>query len=113
VYLIQTFSLQYGIYAVLYAGKTADLLARLTQHLQSATTAPEVQIARRKQRLFFSAAPVLDDVLRTGIEAGLIVRFRPPFNRQIPTAAPVLASLPPLRPPSIGALKRLCRGELT
>jgi excinuclease UvrABC nuclease subunit len=98
VYMLQSFSPEHGIYAVLYAGKAADLLARLTQHLRSVTTAPEVRLARGRLRLFFSAAPVLDDALRSAIEAGLIVRFRPPFNRQIPRTAPVAASLPPFLP---------------
>lgn len=96
VYLIHAFSLEHGQYAVLYAGKATDLRARLTQHGRSVATAPEVRIARGRLRLFFSAAPVLDAALRSRVEAGLIVRLRPPFNRQIPKAAPVLTSLPPL-----------------
>jgi len=96
VYLIQTFSVDHGHYAVLYAGKAIDLLVRLTQHGKSVATAPEVRIARGILRLFFSAAPLPDAALRSRVEAGLIVRFRPPFNRQIPKATAVLTSLPPL-----------------
>lgn len=96
VYLLQTFSIDSGRYGALYAGKAADLRARLAQHLRTVSTPPEVVIARDRARLFFSAAPVVDDALRGGVEAGLIVRLRPPFNRQIPTSAPVLTSLPPM-----------------
>ncbi|MGB9380008.1 MAG: hypothetical protein WCB16_05180 [Candidatus Binatus sp.] len=96
VYLLQAFSTTHGQYAVLYAGKAVDLLARLSQHCQSLTTSPDIRIARETFRLFFSAAPVLNGALRSRIEAGLILRLRPPFNRQIPKVAPALTSLPPL-----------------
>jgi hypothetical protein len=97
VYLLQVFSMAHGRYAVAYAGKATDLLQRLTQHRRSMTF-PEVRIARERLHLFFSAAPVPDAALRARIEAGLILRFRPPFNRQVPKATPVLTTLPPLSP---------------
>lgn len=95
VYILHALHSGRGWYAPLYIGKASHLHRRLEQHLNS-TTAPEIRILRGQLRLFFSAAPVIHGVNLDSVEAGLVSLLRPPFNRQVPKALPLWASLPPM-----------------
>jgi hypothetical protein len=96
VYLLQTEALQYAGYPVFYVGKANDLRRRLLQHLGHHTAKPAVRAMRELERGFFSAAPVLDASLMSGVESGLIRLLEPICNDQIPSAKPILVNLPPL-----------------
>lgn len=96
VYILHGLSQRRGHYVVLYAGQSADLRSRLVQHLRTKGTSSDVVYARTIARLYFSAAPVLETIVRHRIEAGLVGRLRPPFNRQVPCSSPILPSLPTL-----------------
>jgi excinuclease UvrABC nuclease subunit len=97
IYLLHVFDRSSGAYPVAYVGKTCDLRRRLRQHLESTSTTPEFEIARRHSALTrFSAAPCRDREALDRVEAGLILRLRPPFNRQVPRAIPLFTNLPPL-----------------
>lgn len=95
VYLLHTVSSRCAGYPVLYAGQSADLRCRLAQHLRTISTSVDIVIARGRLPMYFSAAPVFDVNLRAGVEAGLVVGLRPPFNRQLPRAVAVTTNLPP------------------
>ena len=97
VYLLHAFAAPLGSYPVFYVGRSCDLQRRLHQHLADAAAKPSVRLFRRFAPAYFSAAVVLQQALLDRIESGLIRGLRPPCNGQIPTAAPLLVSLPPLR----------------
>lgn len=97
VYLLHVVDPRRRRYAVVYAGKSADLRDRLVQHLRMRSTSGDVLVARHAADLYFSAAPVLDGELRGAVEAALIASLRPPFNLQFPRPASGLSvTLPPL-----------------
>lgn len=96
VYILHTYDARRGWYPPLYAGKAALLGRRLMQHLGSGATAPEIRLVRARLRLYFSAAPVFDGDDLDALEAGLVHVLRPPFNRQVPKAAPLYSNLPPM-----------------
>lgn len=95
VYLLQLFDPKTGGYPAAYAGKTADLRARLHQHAETLSTSPDVIALRGFRARYFSAAPVLPAVLRSGVESALIRLLRPACNRQVPRVSPVFPNLPP------------------
>jgi hypothetical protein len=97
VYLLQAFAPGFGGYPVFYAGRSDDLRRRLCEHLDDARAKPSVRAVRHAAAGYFSAAPVLQRAFLPRIEAGLIRALRPPCNDQIPTAAPLLVNLPPLK----------------
>jgi len=96
VYLLHVLATTDGSYAILYAGKSADLHRRLSDHLDAARAKYLIRAAHRGFRLYFSAAPVISAALRDQVESGLIWALRPVANQQFPTAPPVLVNLPPL-----------------
>lgn len=96
VYVLQAFDAERGLYPVFYVGKSTNLRARLTQHLTTASTSPDVVVVRRNVRSYFSAAPVLGAAERTAVEAALIRLLRPVCNRQVPRTSPLCPNVPPL-----------------
>lgn len=96
VYMLHAFAPSRGGYAVFYVGKASDLRRRLLQHLGGRTAKPSVSAARELDPARWSAAPVLDPGLLARVEAGLIRALRPVCNAQVPSAEPVLVTLPPL-----------------
>ena len=96
IYMLHAFAPSRGGYAVFYVGKASDLRRRLLQHLGARTAKPSVRAARELDPARWSAAPVLDPVLLSRVEAGLVLALRPVCNAQVPAAAPVLVNLPPL-----------------
>lgn len=97
VYLLHLFAPEFGGYPIFYAGRSDDLRRRLYEHLGDGSAKPSVRALRRRAAAYFSAAPVLQPALLPRIEAGLIRALCPPCNDQIPTAAPLLVNLPPLK----------------
>ncbi len=94
IYLLHTFDAHRGFYPPLYVGKTHDLHERLSQHLVSVSTTPEIQLLRSRIRMYFSAAPVTERAVRDAVEAALIHLLRPPCNRQVPRVPPLYTNLP-------------------
>lgn len=97
VYLLHTFSPAAGGYPLFYAGQTADLRRRLSEHLGAATAKFTIRVVRSAATSYFSAAPVHDRELRLSIEAGLIKMIQPACNNQTPAAQSILTNLPPLK----------------
>ena len=102
VYLLHGFDPGFGGYPVLYAGKAGDLRRRLTEHLVNPRVRLQLKTSRERTHLYFSAAPVMNQLVRDGVESGLIRALQPMCNRQVPLAAPILVNLPPLHVLSLG-----------
>ena len=95
VYLLQVFAEELGGYPVFYAGRSERLKRRLGEHLDSRRCNGCIGAIRASERTYFSAA-MLPRHLAVGVEAGLVRLVRPVCNDQVPQAAPVLVTLPPL-----------------
>lgn len=96
IYLLHSLAPSRGGYSVFYVGKASDLRRRLLQHLGARSAKPSIRAARELDPPRWSAAPVLDLDLLSRVEAGLILTLRPVCNVQVPSAPPVLVTLPPL-----------------
>jgi hypothetical protein len=93
VYLLHILALSRGGYPVAYAGQAINLHRRLKEHLCGSTA---VQAIRRMGfSPYFSAAPV-PRLLLAPAESALIRLLRPPCNANVPSAPPLLITLPPL-----------------
>lgn len=68
----------------LYAGKARCIRRRLAQHFASGNTTPELRALRDQVALYFSAISTPTEAQASWLEAELILRLRPPFNRQVP-----------------------------
>lgn len=97
VYLLHAFTTVAGGYPVVYAGRSRDLRRRLLRHAVGRTAKPIIRVLRQAEQLYWSAAPILNAVLRARSEAGLIRLLMPSCNDQIPTVSPVVVNLPPVR----------------
>lgn len=95
VYLLHVFVAALGGYPVIYTGKSIDLRRRLYEHFRSPTAGFFSQDHRIGDDRYFSAAPVTP-VLLDAVEAGLVRLLQPPCNMQLPSADPILVSLPPM-----------------
>lgn len=95
VYLLQVFAEEMGGYPVFYAGRSERLKRRLGEHMDSRRCKGCIGAIRASERAYFSAA-ILPRHLATGVEASLVKLLRPVCNDQVPRAAPVLVTLPPL-----------------
>jgi len=95
VYLLQVFAEELGGYPVFYAGRSERLKRRLGEHMDSRRCKGCIGAIRASERAYFSAA-ILPRHLAAGVEAGLVRLLRPVCNDQVPQAAPVLVTLPPL-----------------
>jgi hypothetical protein len=96
VYLLHVVAQARGGYVTFYAGKSLDLRRRLLQHLSARGTKPAIRAAREIDRALWSAAPVLDLLSISSIEAGLIRALLPICNTQLPVVAPTFVNLPPI-----------------
>lgn len=94
--MLHVFRPEVGGYPAVYAGRTGDLRRRLLEHLRGASAKPFIRRLRRLQRMYFSAAPVLDADLLPRVEACLVRALEPVGNDQVPADEPVLVDLPPL-----------------
>ena len=106
VYVLQAFAEGLGGYPIFYAGRSERLKRRLGEHMNSRRCKRCIRAIRVSERTYFSAA-VLPRHLAIGVEASLVQLLRPVCNDQIPRAAPVLATLPPL------SVTNLLKGDLT
>ncbi len=95
VYLLHSLAQGFGGYATFYAGQSTDLRRRLREHLGDRTAKDSIRLARAFGPAHFSAAPVLDEALRSAVGAGLIEILRPICNGQQPGADPIIVPLPP------------------
>ena len=95
VYLLQAFVERLGGYPAFYAGRSERLKRRLGEHMDSRRCKGCIKAIRASERTYFSAA-ILPHDLAVGVEASLVRLLRPVCNDQVPRAAPVLVTLPPL-----------------
>jgi len=105
VYLLQVFAEELGGYPVFYAGRSERLKRRLREHMDSQRCKGCIGAVRSSERTYFSAA-ILPQDLAVGVEASLVRLLRPVCNDQLPRAAPVLVTLPPL------SVTSLLKGDL-
>lgn len=105
VYLLQVFAEELGGYPVFYAGRSERLKRRLREHMDSQRCKGCIGAVRSSERTYFSAA-ILPRHLAVGVEASLVRLLRPVCNDQVPRAAPVLVTLPPL------SVTSLLKGDL-
>ena len=94
VYVIQDHWPERRCYPIAYAGQANDLRARLAQHRREDGNR-WVAHARHRRPLWFSYAPVDNQILRSAAEAALIWIFQPRYNGQVPGVEPLFISLPP------------------
>jgi len=95
VYLLQAFAEKLGGYPAFYAGRSEQLKRRLGEHMDSRRCKGCIRAFRASERTYFSAA-ILPSHLAVGVESGLVRLLRPVCNDQVPRAAPILVTLPPL-----------------
>ena len=95
VYLLQVFAEELGGYPAFYAGRSEQLKRRLGEHMNTRRCKGCIGAIRASERTYFSAA-ILPQHLAAGVEASLVRLLRPVCNDQVPRAAPVLVTLPPL-----------------
>lgn len=99
VYSLHVFDRRAGSYPVLYIGQTTDLQRRLREHCDGAGMVPIVAVARRFQPIYFSILPLADAYMLSPAESTLVRLLRPPGNKQVPTARPMLVPAPPIITP--------------
>lgn len=97
VYLLHSFSSEFGGYPVFYVGQTIDLRRRLLEHLSIRTAKLSIAAMQRVSRCYFSAAPLERPEMRLAVEAGLITALRSPCNEHVPAGHALIPNLPPLR----------------
>lgn len=95
VYILHAFAARLGGYPAFYVGKSLDLRRRLAQHLGDRSAKASMRAMRELERTYFSASPAAAHILAR-VEAGLIRLLRPICNTQVPTAAPLVVTLPPM-----------------
>lgn len=100
VYLLHSYAHDYGGYPVFYAGRTNNIRRRLWEHSAHPRTKASIRYIQNVDTTYFSAAPVRPDLIPR-VEAFLIRLLHPICNDQVPTAMPLLSTLPPMAVPSL------------
>ena len=99
VYLLHSYACAYGGYPVFYAGRTNNIRRRLRDHVAHPRAKASIRHIQNTDTTYFSAAPVRPDLIPR-VEAFLIRLLHPICNKQVPTATPLLSTLPPMAVPS-------------
>ena len=95
VYMLHSFSCAYGGYPVFYVGRTIDIRRRLKEHVGHPRAKASIRRIQDIDTTYFSAAPV-SPALSHRVESFLIRLLHPVCNLQVPTAPPMLSTLPPM-----------------
>ena len=98
--MLHSFSCVYGGYPVFYAGRTTDIRRRLWEHVAHPRAKASIRRIQDIDTTYFSAAPV-GPALVHGVESFLIRLLNPVCNVQVPSATPLLTTLPPMAVESI------------